>query len=273
MATVYEIVTEKIIKKLEEGTIPWRKPWTNRQAVNYVSQKPYRGVNAILLDPGEYATFNQIKEHGGTVKKGEKSHMVVFWKMLDGKDDDGNPKKIPYLRYYNVFEINTQCEGLKSRRKEAESFSHDKISNAEQIKEGYQDAPPVTFAPGKAYYKPFTDSISIPDLSDYKNPEEFYSTMFHEMVHSTGHKSRLNRKGIEEMAAFGSETYSKEELVAEIGAAMLCSVAGIDNATIDNSAAYIKSWLRRLKDDPKLIVTASSQAQKAADHILGISGE
>jgi len=268
---VYEIVTERITKKLEQGVIPWRKPWNNNgQAVNYITQKPYRGINALLLDEGEYATFNQITEQGGKVKKGEKSQIVVFWKMLKTEEEE---KEIPYLRYYSVFEINTQCEGLKSRRKHCETYEHDPITEAEKIKEGYTDCPPITFKAGKAYYQPSADSISIPPITDYHNPEEFYSTMFHEMVHSTGHKQRLNRSGVTGIASFGSETYSKEELVAEIGSAMLCTMAGIEHATIDNSVAYIQSWLRALKNDSKLIVFASSQAQKASNHILGIKKE
>ena len=268
---VYEIVTERIIKKLESGVIPWRKPWNSCDAVTWETQREYRGINAMLLDPGEYATFNKIKESGGKVKKGAKAQIAVFWKMIDGEDSEGNPKKIPYLRYYSVFEINSQVEGMDSKRKDKEALEHNPIDSAEQIKEGYQHCPPITFAPGKAFYRPSTDSISVPAITDYHNPEEFYSTMFHEMVHSTGHKNRLNRSGIINVAAFGSETYSKEELVAEIGAAMLCTVAGIDQTTFENSASYVSSWLRVLKGDNKMIVTAASQAQKAADHIRGIA--
>lgn len=267
---VYDIVTERIIKKLEQGVIPWKKPWNSSGAVSWDTQREYRGINAMLLDPGEYATFNKIKESGGKVKKGAKSQIAVFWKMVDGADAEGNPKKIPYIRYYSVFEINTQVEGLESKRKDAEAIEHNPIESAEQIKEAYQDAPPISYAPGKAYYVPAKDIISVPALTDYHNPEEFYSTMFHEMVHSTGHKSRLNRSGVTGIASFGSETYSKEELVAEIGSAMLCTVANIDQSTFENSASYISGWLRVLKGDNKLIVSAASQAQKAADHIRGI---
>ncbi|MCK9268045.1 MAG: zincin-like metallopeptidase domain-containing protein [Alkaliphilus sp.] len=269
--TVYEIVTEKIIEKLEKGTIPWRTPWNSKPAVNWNTQRAYNGINAILLDPGEYATFNQIREAGGKVKKGEKSQLVVFWKWIEKENDDGKTDKIPFLRYYNVFEISTQCEGLTSRRKDTEEYNHDPIEAAEAITAGYANSPEIKFAPGRAYYRPSDDFISVPELKDYKKPEEYYSTLFHEMIHSTGNKTRLDRKGITEIAAFGSETYSKEELVAEIGAAMLCGKAQIENATIENSAAYIKSWMRKLKEDSRLIVTAASQAQKAADYIQGIS--
>jgi len=269
--SVYELVTERIIKKLESGVIPWRKPWNSCGAVAWETQKEYRGINAMLLEPGEYATFNKIKEAGGKVKKGAKGQMVVFWKMFENEEDAS--KKIPFLRYFTVFEINTQCEGLKSKRKDAPINEHSPIETAEQIKEAYRNCPPISYAPGKAFYMPSADSISVPEINDYNNPEEFYSTMFHEMVHSTGHKSRLNRTGITAIAAFGSETYSKEELVAEIGAAMLCTVAGIDQTTFENSASYVSSWLRALKGDPKLVVFAASQAQKAADHIRGIKAE
>lgn len=275
MPNVYEIVTERIIQKLEQGVIPWRKPWRNGNAVSWINQREYRGINTMLLDPGEYATFKAVTEHGGTVKKGAKGHMVVFWKWLDIEDEEtGKTEKVPFLRYYKVFEINTQCEGLKSRRKDSEAYDHDPIETADNIKEGYKDCPPVTFRPGRAFYRPSTDEISVPAITDYHNPEEFYSTLFHEMVHSTGHSSRLNRKnGINKSAAFGSEEYFKEELVAEMGAAMLCTVARIEQATLDNSASYIKSWLRKLKGDPKMVVLAAGAAQKAADYIQGIKPE
>ncbi len=282
---VYDLVTEKILKKLEAGIIPWRIPWTQTKgAVNWKTQMSYRGINAMLLDPGEYATFLQVKEAGGLIKKGAKGQIVVFWqkdytkKHVVKDEKTGEEKKIkvyverdvPFIKYSTVFEINTKVEGLVSKRNE-ETFDNDPIEQAEKIIEGYKDCPPVTFAPGKAFYRPSTDTISVPELSDFIKKEEYYSTNFHEMVHSTGAKKRLNRSGITEVAAFGSEIYSKEELIAEMGAAMLCGVAGIENYTIENSAAYIKSWMRKLKDDSHLIVTAAGAAQKAADYIRGIS--
>ncbi len=273
MASVYEIVTGQIIKKLEQGVIPWRRPWnSSNQAVSWKTQKPYRGINVMMLEPGEYATFKQISEAGGKVKKGETGHIVVFWKWNELEDgESGKTEKAPILRYYKVFEINRQCEGMKSRRKDGETYEHDPIEEAQKIVEGYRNSPPVTFAPGRAFYAPSTDSISVPAISDYKVPQEYYSTLFHEMVHSTGHKRRLNREGVQGVAAFGSEIYSREELIAEIGAAMLCGVSGIVQETLDNSAAYVASWLRRLKDDSRLIVYAAAAAQKAADYIQGIA--
>ncbi|WP_068612541.1 ArdC family protein [Paenibacillus tuaregi] len=270
---IYEMITNRMIQLLEKGIVPWRRPWRVGAAVNWKTQKSYRGINTMLLEPGEYATFKQIKEAGGTVKKGEKGNIVVFWTWLEKEDEDsGKEVKIPFLRYYNVFDINKQCEGLKSKRDD-QTFEHDPIEAAEKICEGYKDAPRVTFASGRAFYRPSTDSVSVPPICDYAKAEEYYSTLFHEHVHSTGHAKRLNRSGITELAAFGDESYSKEELVAEIGAAMLCGVAGIDNSTLDNSAAYVGSWLRELKDDKRLIVQAAGQAQKAADYILGVTFE
>ncbi|MDK8643849.1 ArdC family protein [Niallia taxi] len=270
---IYELVTNRIIEKLEEGVIPWRKPWSNANAVNWLTQKPYRGINTMLLDSGEYATFKQINDAGGRIKKGEPGHIVVFWKWLEKENEEGKTEKIPFLRYYKVWEINTQVEGLKSKKGQ-QTFEHNPIERAEGVIAGYINSPDYTFRSGQAVYYPLLDKINCPPMKDFEIAEEFYCTMFHEMVHSTGHKSRLARPGVTAQGvAFGSETYSKEELVAELGASMLCGVAGIDNHTIENSASYINSWLRELKNDHKLIVQAGAQAQKASDYILGVKFE
>lgn len=266
---IYELITNQIIEKLEKGTVPWKKPFKNGVAVNWKTQKEYRGINTMLLDGGEYATFKQIKEAGGKVKKGEKSQIVVFWKWLEIEDEETEEeKKIPLLRYYRVFEVGSQVEGLDPKR-EYETFDHDPIYEAEKIKENYINAPSYSSITGGAWYKPFEDRINVPPMKEFESIHEYYSTLFHEMIHSTGHSSRLNREGITSHNGFGSELYSKEELIAELGASMLCGVTGIDNETIDNSASYINSWLRALKNDKTLIVKASQQAQKAADYILG----
>lgn len=273
--SVYEIVTDRIIEQLERGVVPWRRPWINGGAVNWKTQKPYRGINTFLLAAGEYATYKQIQEAGGKIKPKEmkKAHIIVFWKWLKKEDEEsGEIKEIPYLRYYRVYEINTQVEGLNSKRK-AQTFGHNPIEKAEEIYKGYINSPKYTFYSGQAVYYPTLDKINCPPLKDFIKAEEYYSTLFHEMVHSTGHKSRLDRKGITtQNVAFGDEVYSKEELVAEMGAAMLCGIAGIDNSTIENSASYIQSWLRSLKEDSRLVVQAAGQAQKAADFVLGKIG-
>jgi len=272
MPSVYEIVTNKIIEKLEQGVIPWRKPWVNSAAVNWVSQKPYRGINTMLLDPGEYASRKQILNAGGWIKKEELKNyqIVVYWLWKDKIDKDTEEVIGRFVKpfYYKVWNINTQVTGLESKREE-QIFDHDPVEEAENVIQGYSNGPSYSFNSGKAVYKPALDHINVPPMKDFKNVDEYYSTMFHEMVHSTGHKSRLNRIGVTKAVAFGDEVYSKEELVAEIGSAMLCGVAGVDSSTIDNSVSYIKSWLSALKNDKKLVVTAASQAQKASDLILG----
>jgi len=267
---IYEMITNQIIEKLEKGVVPWKKPFVNGIAVNWKTQKPYRGINTVLLDGGEYATFKQITEAGGKIKKGEKSHIVVFWKMLDIEDKESEKKKkIPMLRYYRVFKVGEQTEEIEPKQ-ELEKFEHDPIEEAEKIKDNYFNAPSFSFHSGGAWYKPFEDHINVPPKEDFPNINEYYSTLFHEMIHSTGHKERLNREGIIKHNRFGSKLYSKEELVAELGASMVCGITGIDNDTIDNSASYIDSWLQALKNDKTLIVSASQQAQKASDYILGI---
>lgn len=269
--SIYQMVNDRIIEQLEKGVIPWRKPWIGGGAISWNTQKAYRGINAILLDAGEYATFNQIKAAGGKVKKGAKSQIIVFWKFLE-KEIDGKEEKIPLLRYYRVFNVEKDVEGLELKQKTAD-FEHDPIEKAEEIFKGYINSPTYSWNNDGAWYKPSQDHINVPPMSKFPKLEEYYSTMFHEMAHSTGHVSRLNRDGIKGIAMFGSEDYSKEELVAEFTASMLCGVAGIENNTIENSASYIKSWLGRLKEDQTLLVKAAGQAQKAADYILGTKFE
>jgi len=272
--TVYEIVTDRIIKQLEGGIIPWRKPWAayaggDGGPVSWDTQRPYSGVNTLLLDPGEYATFNKIKESGGHVKKGEKAQIAVFWKMME-VEDENNPdrkKSIPFLRYYSVFEVNTQAEGIESKRAKQEERKNNPIVEAERIIAGMPCRPRITNGK-EALYRPGTDVVEIPAMDSFISSEAYYGTLFHELAHSTGHESRLNRPI---KNRFGTDPYAKEELVAEIGAAFLAAVARLENPfTIENSGAYIQSWIRRFRDDSRLIVTAASQAQKAADYIRGI---
>lgn len=268
---VYELVTEQIIERLNEGVIPWQKPWANGGAYSWNTEKPYRGINQFLLDGGEYATFNQIKEAGGKVKKGARSQIIVFWKMWQTEDDaSGEEIKVPVLRYYKVFKVGEQTEGIEPKR-ELKTFDHNPIEEAEQLAEKYMDAPLITHEQGGAWYKPFQDQINVPPKSHFIDINEYYSTLFHEMVHSTGHVDRLNRKEVMNVRTHKSKSYSREELVAELGASMLCGVAGINtDDLLDNSAAYIDGWLQALKNDNKMMVIAAQRAQKAADYIQGI---
>ncbi|MGH2319782.1 ArdC family protein [Planococcus sp. SE5232] len=272
---IYETITNKIIEKLEEGTIPWKKPFQDGDGtpVNWVTQKPYRGINTFLLDGGEYATYKQIKDNGGAVLKGEKGNPIFFWKIMDIEDEDTKEdKKIPLLKTYTVFKIGVQTKGIEPKRKMVE-HEHQSIEQAEEIYKNYMNGPDFTFKNDDAYYKPALDVVNVPPMKSFADVNAYYSTLFHEMVHSTGHKTRLDRAGVVRFNGFGTEQYSKEELVAELGASMLCGVAQIDNTTLDNSASYIKSWLKALKDDQTLIISASQLAQKASDHILNTKFE
>ena len=293
---VYQMVTDRVIEQLEKGIVPWQKPWSGAGladggAISYKTRKPYSLLNQMLLGrEGEYLTFNQVKELGGNIKKGAKAGIVVFFTMTtNGKkkeiDEDGNEiitevvniHNHPILKYYHVFHID-DTEGIPSKIEEITPDDTLKpIERAENIINGYlsrekklkfQNDKPS----GDAYYSPSRDAVVVPMMSQYQIVEEYYSTTFHELTHSTMPEYRCNRKGDDSsIAAFGGDSYSKEELVAELGSAMLCNAIGIDNEkAFRNSVAYINGWLSRLKNDNKFIVWASSKAEKAAKYIMGV---
>lgn len=282
MANVYEIVTEKVVTALENGTVPWRKPWASslNGPRNYISGKPYRGVNVFLLlvsaaDGGYtspyWLTRKQINERGGKIVKGEKSTLIVFFKTSRVEDKQtGETKTIPLLRYYLVWNLE-QTEGVapiagREPTEQAPEFAP--LEAAEKIMAGYPDAPSIRYAGDQAYYDPTSDAITLPPRDAFTTPEEFYSTAFHEMTHSTGHADRCARPNWA-TSPFGSHDYGREELVAEMGSAFLAAEAGILVDTIDNSAAYLRSWVKTIQADPRAVVVAAGKAQAAADHILG----
>lgn len=280
---VYAMVTDQVVKALESGTVPWRQPWQASGFPKSMSTgKNYRGANVFLLgltattegySSPWWGTYKQIEERGGQVRKGEKSTLVVFWKKgtYSKPDADGEASEKSYvmLRYFRVFNAE-QADGLPAKfytAPDAQPIAP--IDACDLIARGYIGRPPVGHGGDRAFYSPSRDHIQMPARDAFKVSEEYYSTLFHEMTHSTGHASRLNREGIVEGHSFGDELYSKEELIAEMGAAMLCGLAGIENVTLGNSAAYLASWVRVLKGDAKLVVSAAAAAQKAADHITG----
>lgn len=266
---VYEVITDRILTMLKDGVVPWRQPWTAASAPkNLVSKKEYRGVNVLLLGTQKYTspywcTYKQCTEKGGQVRKGEKSTPVVFWKITEDKNDA--TKKSFILRYYNVFNVG-QCDGLDVPAVESGRVNNP-IRECENLVRLYKTMPRIEHGGGRAYYNPSFDYIGMPTRESFHSPEEYYSTLFHELVHSTGHKDRLDREGITNPIKFGSHDYSFEELVAECGSAFLCGRAGIGNRVIDNQAAYISSWVGKLKSEPRWIVEASSKAAKAVDYI------
>ena len=275
---VYQIVTGRIIKELEKGLIPWRKPWIDIRlqsgAYNRVSKKPYSLMNQMLLGlEGEYATYKQWNALGGTLKENARSEIVVFWKMQVIQEEKENgeieEKQIPFLRYYRVFHI-SQIDGIEPLPK-PEIPQVEGIKAGDQLIEEYASREKIQIKEtisNEAFYNPRKDMIVIPQKGQFQEINEFYSTIFHEMVHSTGHSTRLNRDTMGK-ASFGTNLYSREELVAETGSAMLMNIVGIETpGTFNNSAAYIQSWITHLQQDEKLIVTASAKAEKAVRYIL-----
>jgi len=272
----YQIVTDRLVALLERGVAPWRKTWKATDVPRSMSSgKPYKGFNVFMLMATSmvngysspwWGTFKAVKDRGGNVRKGEKSTPVVFWKFLDIEDKEtGETRKVPMLRYFNVFNAD-QCDGLNMAA-DGNPASAEPIASAEDLFEGMPNRPEVRFGGDEAFYSPLLDQIQLPLRSSFVSPESFYATAFHEMVHSTGHESRLNRRGSDVPRHFGDPDYSREELVAEMGAAFLCALAGIERETEENSAAYLASWIKVLKGDPKMAVVAAGAAQKAADYI------
>ena len=289
---VYEIVTNKIIEELEKGNIPWQQPWKNKKPKN-IDGREYSGINLLLLSTAPYscpiwATMKQINERKGKVKKGEKAWMVIFCKpvyilpdeiekelkernidpetaLAEGLIDESIVEVKWTLRYYYIF--NLEQTTLDIEKYWQSSGNNQTIEKAEQIVKNMPDPPEIVFKGNKAFYCLSKDKIYMPPRHLFISSEEYYSTLFHELVHSTGHEKRLKRKSITSKAHFGSKLYSLEELIAEIGSAFLCAEAGIEK-TIKNQAAYIKHWLKVLKNDKRMIIFAAGKAQKAVDYVL-----
>jgi antirestriction protein ArdC len=275
--TVYDIVTDKICAELEKGVAPWNKPWIGGESApaNLLTRRPYTGINPLLLSISGYTspywlTYKQAATLGGNVRKGEKSATVVFFSKIKSKTKtlpNGEPDTFAMLRYYHLFNV-AQCDGISEHVPVPVKNEIPPLAAAETVVAGFAGRPTIV-TESAAWYHPGRDVVGMPPKETFISAEGYYSTLFHELVHSTGHESRLGRHDKKTTkAAFGSETYSKEELVAEIGAAFLCADAGIDN-TIPQSAAYCQSWLNALKNDTRLIVSAASHAGKAARHITG----
>lgn len=275
---VYEVITQAVIEKMKQGKVLWHQPWRGLEPPkNLISKRPYRGVNIFTLILAGYGspyfvTFKQCKELGGRVKKGERGNVVLYWnwqeKEITNAEGETQKKKFAFLRYYLVFNVE-QTEGLEKHVPEVKHLNFKPIEEAERIIREFKHCPKIKHERPQAFYTPRLDYINMPTRESFESVEEYYSTFFHELTHSTGHESRLNRKGITEATPFGTENYSKEELVAELGCAYLCGITGIENKTINNSVAYLQGWLERLQSDPRLIVHAASAAQKAVDYILG----
>jgi antirestriction protein ArdC len=273
-ASVYEIITSQILAELEKGSVPWRKPWGTLPPANLITKKPYRGINVFLLGFAGYGsqywlTFNQARQLGGGIRRGEHGTKIVFWKFntyeSETADGETEGRKFAFLRYYTVFNLE-QTEGLRALLELPPAIP---IESAESIVQAMPN-PPAFEQDARASYIPSLDVVTMPSRAAFDSQEHYYNTLFHELTHATGHAKRLNRDGFDAPQQFGSESYSKEELIAEMGSAMLCGVAGIEQSTLANSAAYLKAWVARLRADSKLVISAASAAQKAADYIRGL---
>lgn len=284
MRDIYQETTDKIIAALERGTVPWHCPWSRYKGFpkNLVSGKEYRGANVFLLTVSRMAegyesphwlTYKQAQEKGGNVRKGERGTLVIFWKLYDKPTteigEDGKPKvnRFPVLRHYTVFNA-AQCDGVEiPADDEIERHEWDAIETAEDLASRW-NGPTIEHGGDAACYLPSEDLVRMPQRDRFEHPGEYYSTLFHELTHSTGHETRLARPGITNPTGFGTDPYGREELVAEMGAAFLCGHCGIDTTT-EHNAAYLDGWLNMIKGDPKLVIQAAGQAQKAADLIVG----
>lgn len=271
---IYAMITDRIIAQMEKGIVPWNRPWTGAKdgAYSRATGKLYSLLNQCLIEiPGEYATYKQVAEEGGNVKKGAKAKMVVFWKMCQSKDEEEEKQRvIPVLKYFSVFNVATDCEGIEPRYTPEMIQEFDAIEDVDKLANDYSDRTGCKIRhiiSNRAYYSPSEDTVTLPLREQFTDRSEYYSTLYHELTHSTGHVSRLNR--ITKPAAFGSEDYSKEELVAEIGAATILSRLGIEtDASFKNNVAYLQNWIARLKNDKRLIVSAASRADKAVQLII-----
>ncbi len=275
---IYEIVTEKIVQQLESGVIPWQKPWKTELPVNLVSGKAYRGINVFLLATQGYGSkywlsAKQVMDLGGTILPGQRRTLVTFWrvgsfKKLNAATNELETKRHFLLRYYQVFNVE-QTTLATTLGLGGQAARTPDIGKCDAIVAEMPQRPQIV-QDHRAWYRPSTDQVGMPSRTAFDSQEAYFSTLFHELTHSTGHASRVGREGIEQLNTFGSESYSKEELVAELGAAMLGAVAGISPRVVGNSAAYLKTWIEVLKGDSKLIISAASSAQRAADFILGV---
>jgi len=281
---IYQQVTDTIIAQLEKGIVPWVRPWSSKTAtagdvtmpMNYTTKRPYSGINVLLLwgkawnagyANNQWLTYKQALAVGGNVKKGEKGTQIIFYTMFQSKTEfrpNGDPVMIPMIKGYTVFNIE-QCEGIEpdsvvvmpEPERNAACDAIVKATGASIKHEG-----------NRAYYTPMMDAITMPIPQSFKTMGDYYATLFHELGHWTGHKSRLDRKfGV----THGNEDYAYEELIAELTAAFTCATVQVEPT--NRHADYIGSWLAKLQNDKRYVFRAASAASKAANLILGSAEE
>lgn len=299
---IYQLVTDRVLAFLEQGVVPWKKPWKTSglsalPPSNFVSRRPYRGINLFLLIAQPFGspywlTFKQAQERGGHVRRRERGTPIVFWRIDQRTEDlDEEASATEYrrvlLRYYTVFNLE-QCQGIDvPEAQPAEGgLEFDPIPACEAVYGNMPDPPELCHGGERAYYRRSMDLVQLPRREAFSQPERYYSTQFHELAHSTGHPSRLNRFAEEDNPGiFGSPAYAREEFVAEMTAAMMSGALGISPVKVEaispdggeelleSSAAYLRHWMDVLKADSRAVVIAAARAQKAADYILGRQGQ
>lgn len=290
---IYQLVTDRILSLLQQGVVPWQKPWKTTSCSlppsNLVSRRPYRGINVFLLIAQYFGspywlTFKQAQGLGGHVRRGERGTPIVFWRIdSEEADEEVTPelRRRILLRYYTVFNVD-QCEGVEVPGANEEGPAFDPIPACEAVYANMPNPPKLRHGGERAFYRRSDDLVQLPKPEAFSSPKFYYSTQFHELAHATGHQSRLNRFAEEDNpGVFGSPAYAREELVAEMTAAMVCGALGIapvkvevishsgEEELLEGSAAYIRHWTDVLKADHRPVVTAAARAQKAADLILG----
>jgi len=293
IVSLYEEVSNRIVAIIEKGVLPWRKTWsTYGLARNYVSGRQYTGINYILMNnTGHaipyFATFNQIKELGGTIIKGAKANIVIYFKVYykDSNDNILTPEVakgryekgediriLKLIRYYNVFNLE-DIEGIEidyTRFPEVKLSDNEKITRCEDTIRNMPNPPDLRqIDANRAFYSPAQDFINLPSIGQFETSEYYYATYFHELIHATGHASRLARNEVMDFSGFGTKPYSKEELIAEIGASFLSCHCQINyDSVVENNASYLAGWLKVLKEDSRFIFKVSAEAQKAIEFIL-----
>ena len=277
--SVYDIVTSKVLEAFDKGTIPWQKPWKSNsiKPCNAITGREYNGGNYFLLSMMPYAvpaymTIKQMNAIKATIKPGqEKKYMPVFyWNFIEKIDAKGKKSSIPMLKYFLVWNVEQldNYELPEKFKSIPENENNSPIVSAQAIIDNFSQKPEIIVRKSdRAFYSPTNDTVTVPEMSQYSDAQNYYAVIFHELAHSTGHSSRLNRDEVMNNNAFASHAYSCEELVAELTSAFICAEIGLDN-TSDNSTAYIASWYKQLKSNPKLFWIASGKAQKACDYIM-----
>ena len=282
-ADVKAEINERIIKALSEGKIPWLKPWTENGPRNLFSGRSYTGLNRLILGLSPYplpfwATYRQYLAAGLQVQKSERGHGIIYagrtvkieTKIDKNGEETDKKKQMRFLKAFIVFNV-AQTDYVEQGYKLPEIKENLHLLGCDAVIHDYTDLQKIKITAGdRAAYSPQTDTITCPDISQFKTSEHYYAVLFHEAIHSTG--SRLERFKRTDPVCFGSDNYSKEELVAEIGSAYLAALTGIDStAVVTNQTAYLQNWATAIKADADLVMYAAGRAEKAADFMIGVS--